>query len=141
MRTLLRVIVATTLLMVVTGSSRAVNSDAKSIVDKAITAVAVPKSFAKVEAFSVKMKGTVNFNGNETDITTEITFKGLDHYRREFGSDQFHGVIVLAGDKGWPSGATTPARLKATPLPTEKRNVYLAIIPITLVPLKSNGFK
>ena len=44
----------------------------------------------KVEAFSWKSKGTVNFNGNENEFTEQVTAKGLDHFRREFGNDQFH---------------------------------------------------
>ena len=92
MRALLGVVLATTLLFVLTSSSQAGDSDAKSILDKAITALGGAEKLAKVEAFSMKAKGTVVFNGNENDTTTEVIYKGLDHYRREFGNDQFHGV-------------------------------------------------
>ena len=141
MRALLGVILATTLLFFVTRSSQAGDSDAKSIVDKAITAVGGAEKLAKIEAFSMKAKGTVVFGGNESDITTEITFKGLDHYRREFGNDQFHGITVLAGDKGWRKIGDNASSIEGDGVANEKRNIYLAVIPITLVPLKNNGFK
>src|SRR5271165_2194385 len=81
--------------------ARAAEGDAKAILDKAIKAVGGEEKLAKAEAFSWKSKGTVNFGGNESDSTEEVTAKGLDHYRREFGNDQFHVEVVLAGDKGW----------------------------------------
>ena len=82
MRALLGAVLATTLLFVVTGSSQAGDSDAKSIVDKAITALGGAEKLAKIEAFSMKAKGTVVFNGNENDTTTEVIYKGLDHFRQ-----------------------------------------------------------
>ena len=82
-------------------SSRAGDSDAKSILDKAITALGGAEKLAKIEAFSMKAKGTVVIDGKESDTTSEVIYKGLDHFRREFGNDQFHGVIVVDGDKGW----------------------------------------
>src|SRR5271167_4922877 len=101
MKGLLGAVLATTLLFVVTSSSQAGDTDAKSIVDKAITALGGAEKLGKIEAFSMKAKGTVVFGGNESDTTSEAIFKGLDHYRREFGNDQFHGVVVFDGDKGW----------------------------------------
>ena len=47
MRALLGAVLATTLLFVVTGSSRAGDSDAKSIVDKAVTALGGAESSPK----------------------------------------------------------------------------------------------
>ena len=141
MKALLGVVLATMLLFVLTGSSRAGDSDAKSIVDKAITALGGAEKLAKIEAFSMKAKGTVVFNGNESDTTTEMIFKGIDHYRREFGNDQFHGVVVLAGDKGWRKFGDNSSTIEGDAVANEKRTIYLWVIPVTLVPLKNNGFK
>jgi outer membrane lipoprotein-sorting protein len=141
MRALLGAVLATTFFLVVTSSSQAGDSDAKSIVDKAITAVGGAEKLAKIDAFSVKTKGTVIFNGNENDTTSEVTYKGLDHYRREFGNDQFHGVIVLDGDKGWRKVGDNSSTIEGDGVANEKRNIYLGVIPITLVALKGNGFK
>ena len=70
-----------------------------------------------------------------------MTAKGLDHFRREFGNDQFHVVVVLAGDKGWRKFGDNSRSSKATALANEKRRVYLEVIPITLVALNGKGFK
>ena len=95
----------------------------------------------KSSAFSWKAKGTINFGGNENDFTSEVTIKGLDRYRREFGNDQFNGVVVLDGTKGWRKFGDNSSELEGDALANEKRNVYLNVIPITLVSLKGKGFK
>jgi len=141
MRALLGVVLATTFVFAVTSSSQAGDSDAKSIVDKAITAMGGAEKLAKIEAFSMKAKGTVVFNGNESDTTTEMIFKGLDHYRREFGNDQFHGVVVLDGNRGWRKFGDNSSTIEGDAVANEKRNIYLSVIPIILVPIKNNGFK
>ncbi len=122
-------------------TARAGGDDAKSILDKAIKALGGEEKLAKAEAFSMKAKGTVVFNGNENDTTSEVTVKGLDHFRREFGNDQFHGVIVLDGDKGWRKIGDNSSDIEGDGVANEKRNIYLSVIPITLVPLKGKGFK
>ncbi len=121
--------------------ARAGGDDAKSILDKAIKALGGEEKLAKAEAFSMKAKGTVVFNGNENDTSTELTVKGLDHFRREFGNDQFHGVIVLDGDKGWRKFGDNSSDIEGDGVANEKRNIYLSVIPVTLVPLKGKGFK
>ena len=141
MKTLLGVVLATTLVFVVTSSSQADDSDAKSILEKAITALGGAEKLAKIDAFSMKAKGTVVFGGNEADATTVVTYKGLDHYRREFGNDQFHGVFVHAGDKGWRKIGDNSSDIEGDAVANEKRNIYLDVIPITLVSLKKEGFK
>jgi outer membrane lipoprotein-sorting protein len=141
MRALLGVVLATMLLFVVTSSSQAGESDAKAVLDKAITALGGAEKLAKVEAFSMKAKGTVVINGSESDTTTEVIYKGLDHLRREFGNDQFQGVIVLDGDKGWRKFGDNSSTIEGDAVANEKRNIYLSVIPITLVPLKNAGFK
>jgi hypothetical protein len=134
-------VLASVLLFVPFGTARADDQDAKSILDKAIKALGGEEKLGKAESFSWKSKGTVNFNGNENEFNNEVTVKGLDHFRREFGNDNFSGVVVLAGDKGWRKGGDNFTELEGEALANEKRNVYLQVIPTTLVPLKGNGFK
>ena len=121
--------------------ARAADGDAKAILDKAIKAIGGEEKLAKAEAFSWKAKGTVNFGGNESDSTEEVTIKGLDHLHREFGNDQFHMTVVLAGDKGWRKFGDNSTELEGDGLGHEKRRVYLQVIPITLVGLNGKGFK
>ncbi len=92
---------------------------------RAIKALGGEEKLAKVEAFSWKSKGTVNFNGNESEFTDQLTVKGLDHFRREFGNDQFSGVIVLAGDKGWRKFGDNSSELEGDGIANEKRRLYL----------------
>jgi hypothetical protein len=121
--------------------ARAAEGDAKSIIDKGIKALGGEEKLAKVEAFSWKSKGTVNFNGQENEFTGQTTAKGLDHFRREFSTDQFSGVVVLAGDKGWRKFGDNSSDVEGDGLDQEKRRVYLDVIPITLVAIKGKGFK
>src|SRR5713101_9088372 len=50
------------------------------------------------------------------------------------------GDTVLAGDKGWLSFGMT-MDLEGDVLANEKRNLYLQVIPITLLPLKDKSYK
>jgi outer membrane lipoprotein-sorting protein len=121
--------------------SRADEKDAKAILDKAINALGGAEKLNKVKAFSWKSKGTITFNDNENEFTGEVTIKGLDQYRREFGNDQFSGVVVVDGNKGWRKFGDNSTELEGDGLANEKRAIYLNVIPITLVPLNGNGFK
>jgi hypothetical protein len=138
MRWFLGAVLATGFLFV---PARADDKDVKSILDKAINALGGEEKLGKVDAFSYKGKGTVNFNGNENEFNAQVTVKGLDHYRREFGSDQFHVVVVLADTKGWRKFGDDSSDLDDNGIAVEKRNIYLQVIPITLVALKGKGFK
>ena len=141
MKRLLGVALAAAVAFVATSSLRAEGPDANAILDKAITAMGGAEKLAKIDAFSIKAKGTTVFGGNESDTTSDVTFKGLDHYRREFGSDQFHGIFVLAGDKGWRKFGDNSSEIEGDGIANEKRRAYLEVIPITLVALKKEGFK
>lgn len=121
--------------------ARAGDDDAKSVIDKGIKALGGEDKLAKVDAFTVKTKGTVVFNGNENEMTAEATYKGLDHLRREFGNDQFHGVVVFAGDKGWRKFGDNSGQIEGDAVANEKRSIYLQVIPVTLMPLKGKDFK
>jgi hypothetical protein len=134
-------VVTTALLLLPAGLIRADEQDAKAIVDKAIKALGGEEKLAKVESFSTKTKGTVNFNGNENDFSSNTTIKGLDHLRREFGNDQFHGIVVLNGDKGWRKFGDDTTDLEGDALGNEKRGIYLQVIPVTLMALKGKDFK
>ena len=134
-------LLAAAILLVPAVRTRADDQDAKSVVDRAIKAVGGEDKLAKAETFSYKAKGTVNFNGNENDFNSDVTIKGLDHLRREFGNDQFSGLVVLSGDKGWRKFGDDTNDLEGDQLGNEKRGIYLQVIPITLVALKGKDFK
>lgn len=123
------------------GSARADDQEVKAILDKAIKALGGEEKLKQAETFSEKTKGTVTFNNNTNEFSGERTFQGLDHYRSEFEGNQFKGVVVLDGDKGWRKFGDNKREMDAAGVANEKRSVYLAVVPITIVPLKTNGFK
>ena len=142
MRRFLGAVLATVLLFVPFGTARADDKDAKSILDKAIKALGGEEKLGKVDGIlHGKPRARSTSTATRTSSTSEVTVKGLDHFRREFGNDQFHGVVVLDGDKGWRKFGDNSSELEGDGLANEKRNVYLQVIPITLVPLKGKGFK
>jgi hypothetical protein len=131
----------TAVLFVAYFPARAAEGDAKEILDKGIKALGGEEKLVKAEACTWKTKGTIKFNDDENEFSGQVIVKGLDHFRRESGNDQFNVVIVLAGDKGWRKFGDNMTELEGDGLANEKRRVYLEVIPATLVALKGKGFK
>jgi hypothetical protein len=119
--------------------------DAKAIVDKGIAAIGGADKIAKAAGASWKAKGTLSFNGNESEFALSAVSQGLDKIRTEvegdFGGNPFKAVTVLAGDKGWRVFGDMPMELDETMIAVEKRNLYLSIAPMLLTPLQAKGFK
>jgi hypothetical protein len=122
-------------------TARADETEAKAVVDKAVKAAGGEEKLAKVGAYTFKSKASITFNGNESEFDGKVTIQGLDHYRNEFGNDQFQGVIVLSGDKGWRKFGDNAGGIDGKGLAREKRMVYLSATSVLLVPLKGKGFK
>jgi hypothetical protein len=140
--TRLKIAIGTMVLAALTlGAARADGPDAKEVIDKAIKALGGEEKLAKIQAYSYKAKGKVTFGGNENDVDVTIVAKGLDHYRRESKTDQFHVMFVLAGDKGWLKFNDEPRELEGDGLANEKRRAYMAILPVTLAAVKGKGFQ
>ena len=118
--------------------------DASSIIDKGIAALGGEAKLAKATALKWKAVGKLIVEGNDNDISIGYTTRGLDQMRVEFEGDingnGIKGATVLDGNKGWRTFGETNA-LDADAVDNEKRNAYLQIVPITLVPLKDKGFK
>jgi hypothetical protein len=125
--------------------ARADEQEAKSVVDRAIKAMGGEEKLSGVKAFSAKGKGTITIDGTDIDFTFEMTAQGIEKYRSsyegEVGGNKFDGATVLDGDKGWKKAEQEVKKLTGENLATEKRNAYLDIVPILLVPLKGKGFK
>jgi hypothetical protein len=141
MRRYIRAALAAVFLLSLGTTARPNDQDANSILDKAIKALGGADKLAAAKSLLWKSKGTITLEGEDRDMNSTVTVQGLDHFRREFGNDQFSGVVVLAGDKGWRRFGDNQMDLDGDALANEKRNVYLQVAPITLVPLKGNGFK
>jgi hypothetical protein len=120
------------------------DKEAQAVLDKGIKALGGADKLG-AKAFTWKVKGKVTINGEDNDFTATSTVQGLDHYRSEFkgefGGNEVKGVTVLRGDKGWRKFGDNAMELDKDGLANEKRNVYLQVIPATLVALKGKGFK
>jgi hypothetical protein len=130
----------------VNGPVRAADAkDANAILDKAIQALGGEEKLGKVKAASWTAKGTITFNGSDNAFTSRTVVQGLDRSRREFegefGGNPVKGVTVLAGEKGWREFGGNHSELDKDTLANEKRTTYLALIPITVLPLKGKEFK
>ncbi|MGQ0634868.1 MAG: hypothetical protein ACT4QC_09680 [Planctomycetaceae bacterium] len=127
------------------GASRADEvSDAKAIVDKAISALGGADKLSNAKGYAWKAKGKISFGGNQGEFSSSTTVGGMDRSRSEFdgdfGGQPVKGVTVVNGDKGWRSFGGATAELDSPGLTNERRNLYLQVVSITLLPLKSSGF-
>jgi hypothetical protein len=126
------------------GQARA-EDDPKAVLDKGIKALGGEEKLSAIKAATWKGKGKINLGGNDNDFTLEVTVQELGHLRSEFEGDfngqKMKGVMVLAGDKGWRKFGDMGMELDKDGVANEKRNAYLQMIPITLVPLKGAEFK
>ena len=146
MTTRIRTMLALAVVAGLTGACRPAEAqDANAILDKAIQALGGAEKLGKVKAASWTTKGTLTFNGTDNAITVRSTAQGLDHARQEFegefGGMQVQGTTVLAGDKGWRQFGGNSMELDPAGLANEKRTAYLALVPVTILPLKGPGFK
>jgi hypothetical protein len=125
--------------------ARADEKEAKATIDKAIKAMGGEEKLSGVKAFSAKGKGQITLEGKDYDFTFEMTTKGIDRYLSTYEVEvdgmKFDGGTVLDGDKGWKKEEGQVKKLDGESLALEKRNAYLDIVPILIVPLKGNGFK
>lgn len=127
-------------------SARAADpKDATAVLDKAIKALGGEEKLGKVKAYSVTTKGTMSVMGTDAEISTKSIVQGIDHVRQEFegdfGGNKVTGVSVLAKDKGWRSFNDMGMDLEGDMLENQKQNAYLAVLPVTVTPLKGKGFK
>ena len=119
--------------------------DPSTVIDKAIKALGGDEKLSKAKAVHWKANTKFRFGENESEGTIETTMQGLDHVRRvfegKFGDNEFRAVTVVAGDKGSRQFGDNAMELDSDGLANEKRRIYLGQIPMTIVPLKSKGFK
>jgi len=124
------------------------DKDVAAILDKAMKALGGEDKLSKIEAVTWKTTGWMNmlFQGAEHfKCTGELTIAGLDRSRSELimldpGGAKLRIRSILNGDNAWLSWGDVP--LKPTRhAPGLKRSVFLAMIPVTLAPLKDPRFK
>ena len=125
--------------------SRADEQEAKAVLDKAIKAIGGEEVLGKAKVITWKIKGTITFGDNDNKFTGRTTVQGLDRSRAkfegEFNGNPVKGVTVVDGDKGWRKFGDDTMELDEDQVAREKRNLYLQLVPVLLVPLKGPGFK
>lgn len=120
-------------------------ADPNAILDKAIQALGGMEKLEKVKAASWTGKGTLTRDGAENPVTLRVITQGLDHRRQEFeadfGGNKVQGKMLLSGDKGSREFAGNKMDLDNEALAAEKRTAYLAMLPVTILPLKGKEYK
>jgi uncharacterized protein (TIGR03067 family) len=126
-------------------SAKSDDNDANTVLDNAIKAIGGEARLHKANAISWKARGKSVNNGNEYPFTNETIVQGLDQIRMEYEDEidgnRVMGATVLDGDKGWRKNGDNITKLDGDRLANQKRNLYLLVVPITLVPLKGKSFR
>lgn len=145
MKSRLEITLATTVCFFVVCLNGASAQDANAVIDKGIKALGGEEQLTKVRVVTWKAKGKITRDGNDNEFSSQVTLQGLDQYRSEFegtfGGNNIKGVTVINGDKGWRKFGDTAREMDAGAVANEKRNIYLQVIPATLVRLKGKDFK
>jgi hypothetical protein len=122
-----------------------VDANANAILDKAIKALGGEDKLKMVKAFTWKTKGTITFADNDNPFTGHTTVDGLERVRREFegdfGGNKIRGVTVVNGNKGWRQFGDDKMDLDEETIASERRTLYLQVIPMSILPLRGKGFK
>ncbi len=79
-------LVATVVSCVISGTSVRAGGDAaaEAILDRAIKAMGGAEKLGKIEAFTWTASASIKMNRRVSDSVFVVTFKGLDHARRDF---------------------------------------------------------
>jgi hypothetical protein len=142
MNQFLGAVLAVVIVIALSTQSRAADDkDSKAILDKAIKALGGEEKLAKAKAATWKTKGKISFGDNDNEFKGEATVEGLEHCRQVFEGDLGKFVMVVAGDKGWMVFGENSTAMEKDPLANAKRDMYLQMIPVTLLPLKDKDFK
>jgi hypothetical protein len=129
----------------VSGGVRADDAQVNQVLDKAIQALGGEEKLSKAMSVSWKSKSKVTIEGNENEMSSEVTTQGLDHQRvkfeGEFNGNKVEGLSILNGEKGWRKFGGNIMEMDEEAIKNEKRNLYLAIVGTSVLPLKGKGFK
>jgi hypothetical protein len=130
------------------GQGKTVSTDdtvVNEILDKAMKAMGGEDKLSKIQAATWKAKGKITLaDSKEYEFTSQTTTQGLDRARTELQIEhsgrQLKILAVLNGDKAFYKIGNTHLQPNVA-VAHLKRAVYLAVIPVTLAPLKEQAFK
>jgi hypothetical protein len=111
-----------------------------AILDKAIKALGGMEKLRTAHASSSNIKGTVTIGGEDNKITNEILSQLPGKYRSQIEGEVMGNKIMLItvmdGDKGWRKFNDDVTTFDKDAVATERRNVYLQMVPTLVFPLK-----
>ena len=126
------------------GMTARADDAAKAVVAKGITALGGETKLSQAKAFQWKAATKLTLEGDDHDLTIDHASQGLDKYRNhvqgEINGNDFDVTTVIDGKKGRRNFPELND-LDTDQVTNEKRNLYLQIIPITLVPLLGEDFQ
>ena len=119
--------------------------DAKVLLDRAIKAMGGEAKLAKLSTVSGKGRITTMKGGQELTIDLQGTWQGMRQYHAELdvhheGKD-FHGVLVINGDKGWFKKNDNTEDAPEGMVPFIQNIFYAGRMPQMLPALKDNAYK
>jgi hypothetical protein len=118
---------------------------ANAVIDKAIDALGGAEKLNKAKGVTWAAKSTVTFGGNEFTITSDSTALGLDQFKGtfsgEFNGQTFEGTTVVNKTRGWRKIADMSNQLDDDQLDSQKRSIYMQLLPMLVVPLRGKEFK
>ena len=122
------------------------DGEVAAILSKAMKALGGEDKLSNIEAVTWKTTGWMNtlYQGPaHFKLTDEVTIAGLDRSRSELileaGGGKARTISVLNGDNAWLDCGDGPKPTRHAP--GLKRSLYLAMIPVTLAPLRDQRFK
>lgn len=134
-----------TALFSVPNGIQADDANPKEIVEQGIKALGGEEKLTKAAAFQWKVDGKIKFGDNDNPFSGASTIQGIDSLRSEFESEfngnKFKASTVVAGEKGWRRFNEMTVEIDKEGLANEKRQIYLQIVPATLLPLKTKDFQ
>jgi hypothetical protein len=145
MRTLLGGLLAVSLLALGANLGRTDDADTvKAVLDKAIKAIGGEEKLTKLQALTLKGKGTFHEEGRQMPFTGVWQTQGIDKSRSSSTVDvkgiKNTEVRILNGNKGWSKSNDDKAEdFSDADLTEEKESAYLNYVT-TLAPLKGKNF-
>jgi len=119
--------------------------EAKVLLDKAIKAMGGQAKLAKLGTVSAKAKLTGSPGGQEITIDIDGTWQGMSQYRAnadvQEGGNNFKGVLVFNGDKGWIKKGDDTKDAPEGVVPFIQNIFYAGRMPQLLPALKDKAYK
>ncbi len=151
MRAIQGAVVAGAFLSLAACLASAENTSADAIVDRGIRGLGGKQWLAKFNIATWKSESTFTIGDESTRVASTLIVQGIDHFRQEFvnfGSlrgrivdpGEPSGVSLIAGNSGVQKFGESDLKLDKGLVEMQKRLVYLTVVPVTLLPLKSTQF-